>query len=152
MESIRDIARSGKRRIHVGHSVSVDGRFDTLGSRLVDAPRDWFPRSIGVRIAGVPVRKRVVVEFGDAIKTSTWAVVRVNWKATFPQKLFPTMEGKVSLSPQGRNAAKLTVSGVYEPPLGRVGEDLNEAVMHPVAELTVKELAEAIAKRLSRSR
>ncbi len=90
----------------------------------------------------------MVVEFGDAIKTSTWAVVRVNWKATFPQKLFPTMEGKVSLSPQGKTAAKLTVSGVYEPPLGRVGEDLNEAVMHPVAELTVKELAEAIAKRL----
>jgi len=43
------------------------------------------------------------------------------------------------------------VSGVYEPPLGRVGEDLNEAVMHPVAELTVRELAEAIAKRLVRS-
>ncbi len=148
MESIRDIARSGKRRIHVGHSVQVEGRFDVLATRLVDAPRDWFPRSIGVSVAGVPVRKRVVVEFGDAIKTSTWAVVRVNWKATFPQKLFPTMEGKVSLSPQGKTAAKLTVSGVYEPPLGRVGEDLNEAVMHPVAELTVKELAEAIAKRL----
>ncbi len=148
MESLRDIARSGKRRIHVGHAVAIDGRFDELATRLVDAPRDWFPKSIGVRIAGVPVRKRVVVEFGDTLKTSTWAVVRVNWRATFPQKLFPTMEGKVSLSPQGRNAAKLTVSGVYVPPLGRVGEDLNEAVMHPVAELTVKELAEAIAKRL----
>ena len=148
MESIRDIARSGKRRIHVGHAVSVQGSFEALATRLVDARRDWFPKSIGVRVAGVPLRKRVVVEFGEAIKTSTWAVVRVNWKATFPQKLFPTMEGKVSLSPQGKNAAKLTVSGVYEPPLGRVGEDLNEAVMHPIAELTVQELAEAIAKRL----
>jgi len=145
------MARSGKRRVHVGHAVSVDGRFDALATRLVGARRDWFPKSIGVRIAGIPVRKRVVVEFGDALKTSTWAVVRVNWKATFPQKLFPTMEGKVSLSPQGRDAAKLTVSGVYVPPLGRVGEDLNDAVMHPVAELTVKELAEAIAKRLVRS-
>ena len=152
MESVRHIARSGKRRIHVGHAVVVEGVFDTLAARLVDAPRDWFPRSIGVRVAGVPVRKRVVVEFGDALKTSTWAVVRVNWKATFPQRLFPTMEGKVSLSPQGKSAAKLTVSGVYVPPLGHLGEDLNEAVMHPVAELTVRELAGAIAKRLSRSR
>lgn len=152
MESIRGLARSGKRLVHVAHSAPVAGRFDVVATRLVEAPRDWFPRSVGVRVAGVPVRKRVVVEFGDAVKTSTWAVVRVNWKATFPQKLFPTMEGRVSLSPQGKEAAKLTVTGVYEPPLGRLGEDLNEAVLHSIAELTVAELAGAIAKRLSTSR
>jgi hypothetical protein len=150
MESLRDLARSGKRLVHVSHSVKVVGAFDALGTRLVEAPADWFPRSIGVRVAGIPVRKRVMVEFGDAVKTSNWAAVRVNWKATFPQQLFPTMEGKVSLSPQGRETVKLTVSGVYRPPLGRLGEDINEAVMHPIAELTIKELAASIAKRLTK--
>ena len=150
MESLRHLARSGKRLVHVSHAVTVDGGFDQLGKRLVEAPREWFPRSIGVNIAGVPLRKRVVVEFGDAVKTSTWAAIRVNWKGTFPRQLFPTMEGKVSLSRQSGSAAKLTVSGVYRPPLGRLGEDLNEAVLHAVAERTVKELADSIAKRLAR--
>jgi hypothetical protein len=58
------------------------------------------------------------------------------------------MEGKVSLSPAGQDSTKLAVSGVYEPPLGRLGEDLNEALMHGVAERTVRELAESIARRL----
>jgi len=151
VHSIQDIARSGKRLVHVGHAVRITRPFDQLSSRLIDAPGEWFPRSVGIHVVGIPIRKRVAVEFGDAVKTSTWAVVRVNWKATFPQRLFPTMEGKVSLSPQGNGVTKLMVSGVYEPPLGRVGEDLNEAVLHSIAEVTVKELAQSIAKRLEKA-
>jgi hypothetical protein len=40
---------------------------------------------------------------------------------------------------------------MYEPPLGKVGEQLDKAVMHNVAEGTVKELAETIAERLNRA-
>jgi len=40
---------------------------------------------------------------------------------------------------------------MYEPPLGRLGEELNAAVMHKVAERTVRELAESIAQKLNRS-
>jgi hypothetical protein len=47
-----------------------------------------------------------------------------------------------------RDVTRLTVSGMYEPPLGRVGRQLDAAVMHKVAEATVQELAESIAKRL----
>jgi hypothetical protein len=151
VHSIRDIARSGKQLVHVGHAVTITRPFDQLSAWLIEAPRIWFPRSIGVHLAGIPIRKRIAVEFGEAVKTSTWAVIRVNWKATFPQRLFPTMEGKVSLSPQGNGVVKLTVSGVYEPPLGRIGEDLNDAVLHSIAEVTVRELAESIAKRLEKA-
>ena len=145
---VRDLARSGKQLVHLGHAVEVDRPFESLSARLVAATPDWFPRRIGVHVAGVPVRRRVAVEFGEAVRTSTWAVVRVDWRARFARRLFPTMEGKVSLSPIGKGRSKLTVSGVYEPPLGRLGEELNEAVLHSVAEQTVKELAESIAARL----
>jgi hypothetical protein len=39
---------------------------------------------------------------------------------------------------------------MYEPPLGKLGEQLDRAVMHNVAEKTVKDLAESIAEKLSR--
>jgi len=96
------------------------------------------------------VRKKVKVEFGEAVKTSTWAVVLVTWKATFPEKLFPAMSGKVDVAPVSNEVTRLTVSGMYEPPLGRLGEHLNEALMHRVARRTVKELAESIAAELNR--
>ena len=150
-ESVRDIARSGRQLVHVAHTVRVDCPFERLSAVLVGARKDWFPRSIGVHIAGIPVRKRVAVEFGEAVKTSTWAAIRVNWRATFPQKLFPIMQGKIALSPEGKESTKVTVSGAYRPPLGRLGEELNEAVMHGIAEKTVEELAGSIGRRLDRA-
>ena len=58
------------------------------------------------------------------------------------------MAGKVELGPVDGRITRLTVSGMYEPPLGRVGKELDDALMHRVAEATVKELAEAIAERI----
>ncbi|HEY0832260.1 MAG TPA: hypothetical protein VGE99_14060, partial [Candidatus Dormibacteraeota bacterium] len=81
----------------------------------------------------------------------TWAVVPVTWQATFPERLFPAMSGKVDVAPVNKEETRLTVSGMYEPPLGRLGEQLNEALMHRVAQRTVKELAESIGEKLNRS-
>ena len=118
---------------------------------MLDDPARWFPKSVGVHVAGVPVRKRVTVEFGEPAKTSTWAVVPISWKPTFARRLLPVMNGKVDLAPVTSEETRLTVSGMYEPPLGRLGEQLDEALMHNVAEATVKELAEQIAGRLDRA-
>jgi hypothetical protein len=141
--------------LYIEHSVHVDHPIKACSDALMEGPRRWFPRTgqknvskVGVRVAGVPIRKRVTVEIGDPVKTSTWAVVPLTWKATFPQKLFPEMTGKVELSPSDKEVTRLTVSGMYEPPLGGLGRQLDQAVMHNVAEATVKELAESIAQRL----
>jgi carbon monoxide dehydrogenase subunit G len=58
------------------------------------------------------------------------------------------MNGRIELVPSGTSETRLTVSGMYEPPLGKLGAQLDQAVMHNVAEGTVRELAEAIAKKL----
>ena len=137
--------------MHVQHSVHISRPIQEISAALLDTPSKWFPKSVGLHVAGVPVRKRVTVEFGEPVKTTTWAVVPVTWKATFPQKLFPVMHGKVDVSPVTRDETKLTVSGMYEPPLGKLGEQLDEVVMHSVAEGTVKELAESLAGRLGKA-
>jgi hypothetical protein len=84
------------------------------------------------------------------VKTSTWTVIPLTWKATFPEKLFPEMTGKIELSPSDPDVTRLTVSGMYQPPLGSLGRQLDQALMHNVAEATVKELAESIAARLDK--
>ena len=121
----------------------------------MSGPRKWFPRlsgksvgTVGLHVAGMPLTKRVVVTLGEPVRTATWTVIPLEWKATFPEQLFPRMTGRIELAPVDNAVSRLTVSGMYEPPLGKVGRGLDETVMQGVADATVKELAESIAKRL----
>jgi len=139
----------------VQHSVHIDRPIEGCAATLARGPRRWFPRlgetntyAVGPRVAGLPLRKRVTVEAGEPVKAGSWTEMPLTWKASFPEKLFPVMEGRVELAPVDGLVTRLTVSGMYDPPLGRVGRQLDEALMHRVAEATVKELAESIAERL----
>lgn len=137
--------------MHIQHSVHLRHPVKTVSDALLEGPEKWFPESVGLRVAGVPVRKKVTVEFGEPVKTSTWAVVPLTWKATFPEKLFPVMTGKIDIAPVSKDETRLTVSGMYQAPLGSLGQQLDEALLHRVAEGTVKELAESLAQKLQSS-
>jgi hypothetical protein len=141
--------------MHVQHSVHINRPIAECQAALAEASSTWFPRlkanqksSVGVKLAGVPLRKGVSVEIGEPAKAGDWTNVPVSWTATGPRALFPVMSGRIELVPAGKDETRLTVSGMYEPPLGKLGEELDHAVMHNVAEATVKDLAESIAERL----
>jgi hypothetical protein len=134
--------------MHVQHTVHIPRPVKDVSAALLESPSKLFPRSVGVHVAGIPVRKRVEIQVGEPVKTSTWAVIPISWKATSIQKLFPVMNGKLEVAPSRADETRLTVSGMYEAPLGKLGEQLDEALMHRVAEGTVRELAEGIAQKL----
>src|SRR6266581_5864302 len=96
----RGSRRKGK-RMYVQHSVHIDQSVKACTEALISGAGKWFPRlgaknvgAVGIHVAGVPVRKRVVVELGEPVKTETWTVLPVSWKATFPEQLFPEMTGR----------------------------------------------------------
>ena len=144
--------------MYIHHSVHIDQPVEACSNALAKGATAWFPKvdgkgvaKVGVHVAGVPVRKRVAVELGEPVTTSGWTEIPISWKATSFTKLFPVMTGKIALAPVDRDLTRLTVSGIYEPPLGRLGAQLDEALMHSVAEGTVKELAESIASRVKKA-
>ena len=139
----------------IQHSVHVDRPFEVCSATLARDPKRWFPRlgdqalyAVGPRIAGVPFRKRVDVEAGEPVKLGDWIAVPVTWRATYITGLFPVMVGKVELVPVDPDVTRLSVCGMYEPPLGPLGKQIDDSLMHKVADATVKELAETIAKEL----
>ena len=134
--------------MHVKHSIHIQRPVKDVSAALLESPSRWFPRTVGLHVAGIPVRKRVQVLIGEPQRTSTWAAIPIWWQPTFGRQLFPVMNGTVEVAPSGKSETRLTVSGMYEPPLGRLGRELDAALMHRVAEGTVKELAETIAKKL----
>ena len=145
------MARASRQRVHVEHAVRLQHPINVVSAALLERPAKWFPKAVGLHIAGVPVRKEVAVDFGDAAHISTWAVVPLTWKATFAEHLFPAMTGRVAVSPVSKEETRLTVTGMYDPPLGKLGELLNEKLMYKVAERTVRELAASITEKLNRA-
>ena len=133
------------------HSIHLKRPVEAVSQILLDDPAAWFPVAVGVHIVGIPVRKNVTIEFGQAVTTSTWSLLPLKWKATPPDKLFPVMTGKVELAAVSKDETRLTVSGMYEPPLGKLGVQLDEALMHRIAQGTVEELAGSIAEQLERA-
>jgi hypothetical protein len=139
----------------VQHSVHVDRPVSECAQVLERGPRTWFPHldgegqtAVGLRVAGISVQKRVTIELGEPEHKGDWTNVPITWKATFPEKLFPILSGRLELTPVEKQVTRLTLSGMYEPPLGRLGGLIDDAVMHSVAEATVREVAESIARQL----
>jgi len=121
----------------------------------MSGPQEWFPHlnkknvgSVGLHVAGLAVQKHVVVSLGKPTRTTTWTVIPMDWKATFPKQLFPSMSGRIELAPVDKTISRLTVSGMYEPPLGKLGRQLDKTLMQGIADTTIKELAESIAQRI----
>lgn len=139
----------------ISHSLHLQHPLDRCIAALARGPRTWFPglsddkvSPVGVRVAGVPVRKRVSVELGEPASIGNWVEIPLTWTATSARKLFPVLTGKVVMAPVEPGVTRLTVSGMYEPPFGRLGREIDEVLMHSVADATIKDLAESIAERL----
>ena len=82
--------------MHVQHSVHINRPIEESSSALAEAAPAWFPRlnarsraSVGVKVAGIPVRKRVTVTLGEPARAGDWTNVSVTWKATGPEMFFP---------------------------------------------------------------
>jgi hypothetical protein len=143
------------RDMFIRHSVHIDHPVAACTKALLSGSQEWFPNlddknvgTVSVHVAGLPVRKRVVVSIGKPVKTATWTVIPLDWKATFPEQLFPSMSGRIEVAPVDTDVSRLTVSGMYEPPMGTLGKRLDESLMQGIADATVRELAESIAKRI----
>jgi hypothetical protein len=120
-------------------------------------PQAWFPalegdRSarVGIKVAGIQLRKRVAVELGQLVMEGDSAEVPINWKATVATPFFPIFNGTIRLVPVDPTVTRMTISCLYKAPLGRLGLELDEAFMHNVAAATVKELAESISAQLTK--
>jgi hypothetical protein len=140
----------------VQYSVHINQGVGDCSAALARGPRTWFPRlqgdngaDVGLRVAGVSIHKRVTVELGEPETKGEWTNVPISWKATFPEQLFPVLVGRLELVPVEKNLTRLTVSGMYVPPLGRLGALIDDAIMHSVAEATVREVTESIAQQLA---
>ena len=96
-----------------------------------------------------PVRGKsrlVNVHFRDLAADGGPAHLALRWEAIGPGgELFPTLDANITLSPAGAHATTLTLIGVYRPPPGNLGGELDQVVLRRVAEATIHTFVNRIA-------
>jgi hypothetical protein len=130
---------------------------------LLQAPERWIPAlardarqrgeallaRVGFEAAGLRVAKRVEIHIGQARRFPSKTILPVSWKATGPSAMFPVMDGDIEVAPLGPRLTQLSFSGRYEPPLSVLGRALDRALLHRVAEATVKDFLDRVGDRLA---
>jgi hypothetical protein len=125
------------------------------GGRLLDASQAAYGDGVSsLTKVGPPgvwpdLSKLVRIHVGDMAVTDASARLPLRWEATGPGSgLFPALDADVTVTPAGHETAILTLTGVYRPPLGKLGAMLDRAVLSRVAAATIRDfvgrLAEAI--------
>ncbi len=129
---------------------------------LAQPPTTWLPglvtdgearqeallADIGFDFGGRRLSRRGRVEVGAPTPLGAGIAIPLFWRATEREGLFPTVEAHLQVAPLGRTGTQLSVSASYRPPLAAVGELIDRALLHRVAEAVIKDFTERVGEVL----
>jgi len=138
--------------------VEIAAPFGAVQKALVHDVASWLPGladSAGLsgeaRMAdvgfghSVRVDRKVLVEVGAPISDDGRALVPIRWKSESGEALFPALDGEIEVAPVGADATQLSMTARYTPPFGLLGRVADRALLHRVAEATVKDFVDNVA-------
>jgi hypothetical protein len=139
--------------------------FDEVERALLADPASWLPgmateaEDMGERLlveVGFEVgedrriAREVRIEVGEPVSVaSTTTMLPITWKATHGAGAFPQLDADIEIAALGAERTQLSMSARYRPPLGMIGRTLDRALMHRVAEATVKDFLDRVGERLA---
>lgn len=99
---------------------------------------------------GLRLEKRVEIELGEPVRLPSKTVLPLRWSAAGGAGLFPTLEADLEVAALGPNRTQLSINARYTPPLGKVGAAIDRAMLHRVAEATLKDFLDRVERQLLR--
>lgn len=144
--------------------VVVGRPFEKVDTQLSKGAESWMPTMIreanghgvkllselGLEIGKRRIRRRIELNIGVPSRTPGVTLVPINWRAASGSGLFPSLDGQLEVAKLGLTTTQLGISASYEPPFGSVGKIADRALLHRIAEVTVKDFLERIGDRLER--
>lgn len=100
----------------------------------------------------VRVKRTVVVELGQPVRSGSKTVFPLGWAASGRGGLFPSLDADLEVAPLRPGRTQLAMSARYVPPFGTVGRVIDRAVLSRVAEATLKDFLDRAAEALMGTR
>jgi hypothetical protein len=72
----------------------------------------------------------------------------VSWRPAHAEALLPAMDAEIEVAPMGSAHTQLAMTARYTPPFGLIGRVADRALLHRVAEATIKDFLDRVAGRV----
>jgi hypothetical protein len=95
------------------------------------------------------IEKRIEIRVGEPAHLRGTTLLPMTWKAAGADSIFPALEADLELAPMGPDRTQVSISARYHPPLGSLGRALDRALLHRVAEATIKDFLDRVGDRLA---
>lgn len=102
----------------------------------------------GVRRIGPDIRIRL----GPPVEHDGVVVVPMRWEASMLRPIFPVLDGDLQLAPLDVDRSRVVLHASYRVPLDVVGQLLDHALLHRVAESTIRSFLRGVGERLIEGR
>jgi hypothetical protein len=148
--------------VFVRYYVMISRPFPEVETEFTTGAEHWMPAmaqhanghgvkllsELGFDVGQRRIGRRIEVKLGAPRRTAGVTLVPVRWQAATKAGLFPALEGQLEIAKLGLTTTQVGLSASYEPPLGLVGKIADRALLHRVAEATVRDFMERIGDRL----
>ncbi len=101
---------------------------------------------IGVSRDHPVMAKTVQLVAGTPLRGNHQTTIPFAWEATGTPGLFPKLDADLVVASIGPELCQIAMRGTYAPPLGPLGRALDRAVLHRVAEASVKSFVDRVAQ------
>ena len=142
----------------------IPAPFEIVEHAILQAPDEWIPglmrdterdreallSEVGVGVTGERSTPGAQVKFGEPLRLPTKTILPMRWKPTSAWPLFPELEADLEVAALGPSRTQLSINARYTPPLGRLGSVIDRALLHRVAEATVKDFVDRVRAELQR--
>ena len=122
-------------------------RLEPLASAAGEDAHELLVR-IGPSWASGRLSRDVRVALGACRERGAGRAVSIRWEAMQFSGLFPVLDGDLEFAPIGPSQCRIILSASYVAPLGELGRRLDRAVLHRVAESTVRSFLVRLAATL----
>jgi hypothetical protein len=136
--------------------------FESVEASLLDDPEAWVPgllraaedrgqlllAEVGFAVETRRIDKEVEIRLGPPYRIPTKTLLPMTWRATGVERMFPQLDADIEVAALGSRRTQLSISARYRPPMGTVGRMLDRAMLHRVAEATIKDFLDGVADRI----
>jgi hypothetical protein len=138
-ERVRDTLKQNAVAVFQSATKAAASRAESVASELhVDFAGVGVKADIKIRVKGIEETA------ADGISSASTKLL-LEWEAATLPRLFPLMQGELSVYPLTGTETQLDFSGIYEPPLGALGKTINAIVGNRIADASVHSFVTDVA-------
>ena len=120
------------------------------GPSLIQASHEAWNEG-HARVGPIPgLSKLVTVRYLEPAQQGTTMTVGLRWEATgIAGRAFPALDANLTLIPDHEQATILSLQATYRPPGGQMGAELDRAVLHHLAQATIRSFLTRVADAIA---